>query len=163
MMSVACAPMHTGSRTAGKDLSVKPLNYVTALALWDHLWEKESDDFLFDEHYELAEKIRNAGDNEYEQGNFAQAGSIYNRLLESRIISKISSQDLSFNREYLKKQIRACSKALTELGIIKYREQKLNEAIAIWRQILEFEPQNGTIAKAIRTAGKQQYSLRRLE
>lgn len=176
MVSTSCISTNTGPGPAKKDNAgsalyprstevqdlIKAKDYLTALEILNQLWDKNKDERLLKEYRQLTEKIRNAGDREYEQGNFAQAGSIYTRLLESKIITENPTNHNSPVREHLKKQIRACTKRLTELGIIKYREQKLNEAIAIWQRVLEFDPQNSAIEKAIGTAGKQQYSLQQM-
>ncbi len=63
--------------------------------------------------------------------------------------------DNNLNLEEIEKDIKECSRNLTNLGIIEYRKGNLKEALAIWGQILVFEPDNEEIKKAIQTARAQ--------
>ena len=103
----------------------------------------------------LGEQIKTASDTAYKKGDFAEAGNAYTILLESGITTRDFADSLSFDDDYLRRQIEACSKALMELGLIKYREEKLDEAIAIWKKILVFDANNKNVKKAIDIATGQ--------
>jgi tetratricopeptide (TPR) repeat protein len=106
-----------------------------------------------------AEQIRNTADAAYQRKDFAEAGGIYNTLFESGVTTRDFAPSLSFNDDYLNEQISLCSKALLENGLMKYREEKLDEAIAIWKKAIAFDPENTGIKNAIETATLQLQKL----
>ncbi len=108
------------------------------------------------------EKVRNIADAAYQAKKYSEAGSIYHVLLKSTITEKDFASSLSFGPAYLNRQIEACSEALTEMGLVKYREDKLEEAIATWGEILAFSPGNKGVMKAVATATRQLNKLNNL-
>lgn len=110
-----------------------------------------------------AEHVRKAADIAYQKKDFAEAGKIYNTLFESGITTRDFAQSLSFDDDDLQGRITLCSKALMENGLMKYREEKLEEAIAIWKKALDFDPENTSIKNALETATLQLQKLKSLK
>ena len=48
-------------------------------------------------------------------------------------------------------------------GLRKYREEKLDEAIAIWKKALFFDPDNKNVKNAYETATAQLHQLKQLK
>jgi len=115
------------------------------------------------ENYSSAgESIRKTADLTYEKRDFAEAGAIYNQLSESGITRQDFAGALSFNGDYLDRQIHACSKALLEAGLRTYRDGKLEDAISLWKQALTFDRDNKEVKQAIDTATTQLRNLKKL-
>jgi tetratricopeptide (TPR) repeat protein len=116
-----------------------------------------------DNYIATGEQIRKAADMAYQRRNFVEAGNIYNQLAESGITERDFAGALSFNEDYLKGQIHACSKALLEAGLTIYRDNKLEDAISIWKQAQTFDRDNKEIKSAIDTATTQLRNLKKLK
>lgn len=101
-------------------------------------------------------------DSAFQKTQFAAAGRIYNSLYRSSIAKDIGAA-LTFDSDYLLARIRRCSFALNEMGIEKYREGKLDDALAIWKTIILFDPDNEEVKRAISTASIQIKNLKRIE
>jgi tetratricopeptide (TPR) repeat protein len=135
--------------------------YKKALALYAAADERYGRDAALQHHYaRTGDRIRSAADTAFQQGVFSQAGGIYRILLESGITGKEFQEPLSFDTAYLRSRIGSCSKALMELGLVKYREDDLDEAFSIWSRVLAFDPGNRAVTKALQTTGKQRQRLK---
>jgi tetratricopeptide (TPR) repeat protein len=110
-----------------------------------------------------AEQIRNAADAAYQKKDFADAGAMYKTLFESGVTARDFSSSLAFDDEYLNRQMKACSKALLETGLTKYREGRLEDAISVWKKALVFDQDNKDIKSAIDTATTQLQNLKNLK
>ena len=107
----------------------------------------------------LSERIRNAADAAYQRKDFAEAGSNYHLLFENGVTTRDFAQSLTFDDAYLGAQIAACSRSLTEIGLMKYREEKLEEAITHWKQVIAFDANNKVVMDAIHRATIQLQQL----
>jgi tetratricopeptide (TPR) repeat protein len=137
--------------------------YKKALELCSNSYDRYHYPGLRSSYARTAEQIRNTADSAYQRKDFAEAGSIYNTLFESGITTRDFAQSLSFDDDYLNGQISLCSKALMENGLMKYREEKLDEAIVIWKKALVFDPDNTGIKNSIETATQQLQKLKSLK
>jgi tetratricopeptide (TPR) repeat protein len=137
--------------------------FKRALELYSKAFEKHHHPGLRSGYARLGEQIKSAADTAYQTGNVAKAGSNYNILLESGITKQDFAETLSFDDNDLRKQIKDCSKALMENGLKKYREEKLDEAIAIWKKALFFDPDNRSVKNAFETASAQLQKLKQLK
>jgi tetratricopeptide (TPR) repeat protein len=136
-------------------------DYQKALALYAAADDKYGHDAALQHHFvRTGDRIRSAADMAFQQGVFSQAGGIYHILLESGITGRHFQEPLSFDTAYLRGRIGSCSKALMELGLVKYREDDLEGACAIWNKVLAFDPGNKAVTKALRTTGKQRKRLK---
>ncbi len=136
-------------------------DYQKALALYAAADDRAGHHPSLHRHYvRTGDLIRAAADTAFEQRNFQQAGGIYHVLRESGITERSFQESLSFDTAYLLSRIGSCSNALMELGLVKYREDNLDEAFSIWSKVLAFDPGNKTIAKALQITNKQRQKLR---
>ncbi len=129
--------------------------YKSALDIYSAAQDKYLLPGLKPGYSSLGEQIRTASDTAFKKGDFAEAGSAYRILFESGIATRNFADSLTFDEDYLRRQIEACSKALMEIGLVKYREEKLEEAIAIWKKVLLFDARNKNVKKAIDIATVQ--------
>ncbi|OGW39307.1 MAG: hypothetical protein A2010_02200 [Nitrospirae bacterium GWD2_57_9] len=136
--------------------------YAEALMLYAELYDSCKDGNIAETYIAVGKQVREKADRALQKRDFAHAGSLYSVLLESRVTDAALPGKLSFDNDYLKRQLKTCSQALLETGLIKYRDEKLDEAIAAWEKILAFDPGNKTILKAIDTANRQRNSLKRM-
>jgi tetratricopeptide (TPR) repeat protein len=137
--------------------------YKKALELYANAYDKYHYPGMRSSYARTTEQIRNAADAAYQKKDFAEAGSIYNTLFESGITTRDFAHSLSFDDDYLSGQINLCSKGLLENGLRKYREEKLDDAIAIWKTALVFDPENAGVKNAIDTATLQLQKLKTLK
>lgn len=137
--------------------------YTKSLTLYSNTYDKYHYRGMSAGYARTGEQIRNAADADYQRRDFAEAGSTYNILFESGITTRDFAQSLSFDDAYLSRQMDACSKSIMELGLMKYREEKLDEAIALWKKALVFDPENKGIKNTIETAAQQLQKLKSLK
>jgi len=137
--------------------------YKKALDRYSNAYDRYHYSELRRSYAAAAEQVRNAADIAYQKKYCAEAGNIYNTLFENGITTRDFAQSLSFDDDYLSGRISSCSKALLENGLIKYREEKLDEAIAIWKKALVFDPENKGVKNAIETATLQLQKLKTLK
>ncbi len=137
--------------------------YKKALELYSNAYDRYHYSGMRSSYAKTTEQIRNAADAAYQKKDFAEAGNIYNTLFESGITTRDFAHSLSFDDDYLSGQINLCSKALLENGLRKYREEKLDEAIGIWKTALVFDPENTGVKNAIETATQQLQKLNSLK
>lgn len=110
-----------------------------------------------------AEQIRGAADAAHQRKDFADAWNMYHALYETGVTGRDFSPPLSFDDEYLRRQMKASSKGILETGLTKYREGKLEDAIAIWKKALEFDPDNKELKSSIDTATMQLQNLKNIK
>lgn len=138
-------------------------NYKKALELFSNAYDKYHYPGMRSSFARTTEQIITTADAEYQKKHFGEAGGIYYALFESGITTRDFAQSLSFDDDYLNEQLSLCSKALMESGLMKYREEKLDEAIAIWKKALSFDPENKAIRNALETTTMQLQTLKSLK
>ncbi len=174
LLSASCAGMSGARHSAGADCSKLPAaapdpawggheEYSKALELYERLYDRCRDEEVRSGYRDTGIRIKKAADRAFQGRNYAKAGRLYGLLAASRITASDFTSALTFDGEYLKKQIMACSKSLTEAGLIRYREERLEEAITIWESVLAFDPENKAIQQAIETATRQRRALKKIE
>jgi tetratricopeptide (TPR) repeat protein len=136
--------------------------YKKAFEIYSAAYDKYHDAGLRRGYARLGEQTKAAADVWFQVGNFEEAGSVYRNLFESGITTRDFSEALSFNDDDLMRKIKACSASLMELGLMRYREQKLEEAIAVWKKALAFDTNNRNVRNAIDTATVQLQQLKTL-
>ena len=114
---------------------------------------------LLKNYLETAEDIRDAADEAFDKEEFTSSGRTYALLLKNYPHFKKIVRDLSFDRKYLKDRLKECSDRLSESALTNYRQGNLTAAITLWKNILEFEPGNASVKKAIDTASTQLKNL----
>lgn len=114
-----------------------------------------------DRFRKIAEEVQQQADSAVAAGDFVQAGKGYAALLKSypRL------QELGLLSAPLLPQLKAgldnCRTMLTRKGLEEYRKGNLDRAIGHWEGLLEFDPDNAEIRKAVETAADQQKKLRK--
>jgi tetratricopeptide (TPR) repeat protein len=137
--------------------------YKKALEFYSSAYEKQHTPDIRDNYSATGEQIRKTADAAFQRRDFAEAGSIYNTLIESGIVTRDFADSLSFNKDYLNAQKNACSKALLETGLTTYRDGKLEDAISIWKKAQTFDRDNKDIKNAIETASTQLQNLKNIK
>ena len=103
-------------------------------------------------------EIRAVGDKALAAKDYALAGKVNGLLLKNlgsfeAVAGKAAGGGLS--KEELTEALRACSSGLTNGGLVEYRKGNLESAIALWDVLLDFDPANAEIKKAVETAKAQ--------
>jgi tetratricopeptide (TPR) repeat protein len=101
------------------------------------------------------ESIRAAGDAALADNDFARAGTAYYALRKSFPVFPGAEKKLSFDRNALDAGLAACRTALTRQGLDLYRKGDLKAAIAVWKSLLLFDPDNAQIRKSVESASAQ--------
>ena len=114
---------------------------------------------LLKNYLETAEDILDAADDAFDKEEFTSSGRTYALLLKNYPHFKKITRDLSFDRKYLKDRLKECSDRLSERALTQYRQGNLTAAIALWKNLLEFEPGNAGVKKAVDTASTQLKNL----
>ena len=107
----------------------------------------------------IIEEIENDAESAFKNNRVAEAGSIYNILLRDSFQTTDFADSVSFDSDFLKKRIKTCARSLTQEGLLKYREGKLDDAISIWKKVLAFDRDNLEVKNAISTAQNQLKNL----
>jgi tetratricopeptide (TPR) repeat protein len=132
--------------------------YAQALILLEDGYRMYGDSDLLESFLAAAQQAKAAGDQSLERMDFARAGMLYRTLQESALLKEAAGRSNAIDHG-LEKQIRECSRMLTERGLKKYREENLGDAIALWEKVLLFDPNNRAVLKAIDTASRQRKRL----
>jgi tetratricopeptide (TPR) repeat protein len=108
-------------------------------------------------------EIRAVGDKALAAKDYALAGKVNGLLLknlESFGAAAGTTADGGLSKEELTEALHACSSGLTNGGLVEYRKGNLESAIALWDVLLEFDPGNAEIRKAVETAKAQLSKLK---
>lgn len=100
-------------------------------------------------------KIHIIGNKALAEEDYTTAGLSYSALLNNYPWIKKTASPLPITSSTLQDRIKRCRTQLTRMGLLRYREGKLKEAISIWKGILKFDPKNEKIAKAVANAEEQ--------
>jgi len=137
--------------------------FKKSLDIYAHAYDTYHHKGLRRGYAKLGEQIRSAADTAYLRKNYSEAGSTYRILFETGITTRDFAHLLTFDDDYLGAKIAACSRSLTEIGFLKYREDKLEEAIARWKEVIAFDGNNKDVQNAIARATIQLQQLNSLK
>jgi tetratricopeptide (TPR) repeat protein len=139
-------------------------NYKKALAIYAAAVDRHpGNGDLLDAYTAALEGIKEEADKAYEAQDYARAGELYATLLRSGFGKRPLRGELSFDADYLAMRIGACSKMLIEQGIMKYRDGELQQAIALWKKILVFNPSDREAKTSIDRATAQLQTLKQMK
>lgn len=138
-------------------------NYKRALELYARAYDRYHLPALRQGFSRLGEQLRAASDKAHQDARFAESGILARSLFESGITTRDFADRLTFDDDMLTARIAACSRSIMELGLMRYREEKLSEAIAIWKKALAFDADNRTVRQAIDTATIQLEQLKHIK
>jgi tetratricopeptide (TPR) repeat protein len=138
--------------------------FPKAIDIYREVYQKYPQDPTVRSGYvKTLELIKSGGDQAFERSDFALAGRVYRILLNNfSSVSRLNGS-LSLNREGLTARIRDCEKILFEKGLEQYRSGNLNQAIALWKSILAFDPENREIKKVVDMATFQFINLQKVK
>lgn len=138
-------------------------DYHKALEILNNTYAKNrKDGALRSSYIRIIEEIKNDAESAFKNNRFAIAGTVYDILLRDSFQTTDLADAVSFDREFLKSRIKTCARSLTQEGLLKYREAKLDEAISIWKKVLAFDHDNVEVKNAISTAQNQLKNLNRI-
>jgi tetratricopeptide (TPR) repeat protein len=106
--------------------------------------------------------LKKSGDEAFRQGRHEEAGKRWSAALRHAGHPAVRGQTLPFSGADIKADIDRASGALMEKAVVAYRDGDLEEAIALWRAVLSYDPANEEAAKSLRTAMTQLENLRRI-
>jgi tetratricopeptide (TPR) repeat protein len=95
--------------------------------------------------------INAVGDRALGDKDFALAGRVSAFLLKNFPSFEGLRPPVAFSRGTLSEAIAICRDGLTKAGLEEYRKGKLAKAIAVWEDLLAFDPDNAEIKKAVNT------------
>jgi len=135
---------------------LKAGNYAKALDLYPViLKEYPGDAELAASCMRTLREIKTAGDKALADKDFGQSGKVNVLLLKNFQSFEGLEPAPAFTRTDLEKAIAACRESLTKMGLSEYRKGNLAKAIAVWEELLAFDPENAEIKKAVETAKTQ--------
>jgi hypothetical protein len=106
------------------------------------------------------EELKGLAERALARKDFVAAGKGYAVLWREYPMAQQVGLSLSFSRNDVDEGIKNCRTQLTREGLDQYRKGNLKEAIVIWQGLLQFDPDNAEIQKAVDTATEQ---LRKLQ
>lgn len=101
------------------------------------------------------EEIKGLADKALARKDFVAAGKGYAVLWRESPMAQQAGLSLSFSRDDLDEGVKKCRTQLTREGLDQYRKGNLKKAIVIWQGLLQFDPDNAEIRKAVDTATEQ--------
>jgi tetratricopeptide (TPR) repeat protein len=109
----------------------------------------------------IMEELKGLVDKALARKDFVAAGKGYATLWREYSMAQQVSLSLSFSRNDADEGMKHCRTQLTREGLDQYRKGNLKEAIAIWRGLLQFDPDNAEIRKAVDRATEQLKKLQK--
>jgi tetratricopeptide (TPR) repeat protein len=103
----------------------------------------------------VLESIKANADLAFKNEDLAQAGLLYGALERHFETPLFKSCSLSYDQDHLKTSLAKCRRKLFEAALEQYRTGNLSQAVAIWKSILTFDPENQEARKAAETAALQ--------
>lgn len=107
------------------------------------------------------EEIKRRADLAAASRNYVEAGKAYAVLAGHYADASKLGLKLPFSRETLDEGLKRCRAELTREGLEHYRKGDLSQAITVWQDLLQFDPDNAGIRKAVETAREQQKELQK--
>lgn len=138
--------------------------YQEAIEVYDAVYQKQPhDQALLKEYAQSIEYMAASADKALGRQDHGGAGKIYHVLLRNMARFEGFDAKLSFTHSGLNDKLDDCKKTLFQQGFQEYREGNLNQAIAVWQDLLVIDPHNTAIQEALKTARTQQRNLQEQE
>lgn len=109
----------------------------------------------------IMEELKHKADSAVAGKDFLAAGKAYAALRSGYPLARQAGISLTFSKDLPEEGVNSCRAQLTKDGLDLYRKGRLKEAIAVWRGLLEFDPDNIEIKKAVETAAEQLERLKK--
>jgi len=107
------------------------------------------------------EEVKRLADAALAANDCKTAGLGYAALLREYASAQKIGQTPSFSLKSLEEGLAHCRTQLTRKGLEEYRKGNLSAAIALWQGLLEFDPENSEIKKAVETVAEQLKKLKK--
>ena len=131
-------------------------DYQNTLDLYKKAYYKhQTKKTLIDQYVKAIQTIINAADRAFTLNDYSIAGKSYAVLLRNYKYFKDLTQQLPFNREYLRERIQECRSQLFKKGLQEYRSGFLQDAISTWQSLIAFIPDDADTKRAMNTASVQ--------
>jgi tetratricopeptide (TPR) repeat protein len=135
-------------------------DYKSALDVYADACRKYPDDqTLFTHYIKTMKDIHHAASEAFSREDFASSGCAYSVLLKNNSYCQELFRDQALDKGILHARLEDCSAQLSLRALAEYRKGNLAEAIPIWKKILEFDPNNAGVMKAMDTATIQLKNL----
>ncbi|HSL99721.1 MAG TPA: hypothetical protein VK944_06315 [Candidatus Limnocylindria bacterium] len=108
------------------------------------------------------EGLKKSGDEAQQKGRGGEAGKRWMAALTFLPHPAMKGKKLPFSKADLKESVDRLTDNLMEKGLADYREGRLEEAIATWRNILAYDPAHEEANKSVKTATTQLENLKKL-
>jgi tetratricopeptide (TPR) repeat protein len=139
-------------------------DFQKTIEIYKEIFQQNSKDSKVRRNYSKAlEIIKKKADQAFKRKDFASAGRVYELLWRNYSHFTDVNPSLSWGMEFLNNRIQSCETFLYEKALDQYRSGNLWDATTIWKSILEFDPENAEIKKAVDTATIQLRNLRKIK
>jgi tetratricopeptide (TPR) repeat protein len=136
--------------------AMKAGNFGKALDTYQTALKDHLGDAVWSARYmAIVNEVKAAGDKALGAKDFAQAGRVYALLLKNFPSFGERQPAVAFGKTDLAEGIAVCRDGLTKAGLEEYRKGNLAKAIAVWEDLLAFDPDNAEIKNAVDTARTQ--------
>ena len=136
-------------------------DFQKTIEIYQEIYQQNPKDSRVRSSYTKAlEGIKKNADQAFERKDFALAGRAYEVLWRNYSHFTHMNPSLSWSIEFFNNRMQDCKTFLYEKALDQYRSGNLTDATATWKSILEFDPENAQVKKAVDTATIQ---LRNLE
>jgi tetratricopeptide (TPR) repeat protein len=119
------------------------------------------DQALLKEYVQSIEKIKNIADEVFAREDFISAGQHYAVLIKNYPGTGSPGIKISFHIDHLDEKFSISKKMISRQGFEEYRKGNLSQAIALWQALIDIDPNNPDIIKALNTAKLQQKNLQK--
>jgi len=106
--------------------------------------------------------LKKQGDAAYAQGKAEEAGKRWMDTLRHINHAGAKGKAYPFTRAEVQGQVDRLTAAQMEKGLLNYRKGDIPAAIAAWKTILAYDPENEEAARSIRTASTQLENLKKI-
>lgn len=136
--------------------AMKTGNFRKALETYQVALKDHPGDAVWSARYvTTVNDVKAAGDKALGAQDFALSGKVYVLLLKNFPSFGERRPAVAFGKTDLAEAIAVCRDGLTKAGLEEYRKGNLAKAIAVWEDLLAFDPDNAEIKKAVDTARTQ--------
>ena len=109
----------------------------------------------------IMEETKRLADKALARKDFVAAGKGYAVLWREYPLARQAGLSLTFYLNDTEEGLKSCRAQLTREGLDQYRKGNLADAISIWQGLLQFDPENVEILKAVETASEQLKKLQK--
>jgi tetratricopeptide (TPR) repeat protein len=106
--------------------------------------------------------LKKTGDAAHTQGKLEEAGKRWMGTLRYLNSPVAKGKTYPFSRTDVQGQVDRLTAGLMEKGLLNYRKGDIPAAIAAWKTVLSYDPENEEAARSIRTASKQLENLKKI-